>query len=230
MTDRIKSHCNNCGHAWHAVLFKEVNPWTEAIDPVNQYSGTDTYLLCKCGGCDGISLRHDSWQDGEWDEDGEPLVRTTYYPPAISRELPNWLFNLKGNLNFDPDEPIRGLLREIYAALHNNSRRLAVMGLRALLEHVMTDIVGPRNTFKELTLAFAYDGYLSPKQKEILETILSAGHAATHRAYNPSREDLEALLDLSESIIETIYVHGRQAKKLDARIPPRKRPGARSKK
>jgi hypothetical protein len=44
-----------------------------------------------------------------------------------------------------------------------------------------------------------------------------------HRAYFPKPSDISALLDIAESLIETIYVHPHQAK--GQKIPPRKPKG-----
>lgn len=117
---------------------------------------------------------------------------------------------------------ITGLLHEIYVALQNDSKRLAAMGVRALIEHIMIDKIEDQGSFRKNVAKFHEKGFISLVQKKILLTILEAGHAAIHRSYNPSEEDLTTLIDVAESVIESIYVNDYNAKNLEKRIPPRK--------
>ena len=94
------------------------------------------------------------------------------------------------------------------------------MGVRALLDIVMKSKVGDHN-FKELVIEFQKAGYLSIRQSETLNTILEAGHAATHRAWEPTDQDVMTLLDITEAVIETTYLHEPRARVLDQRVPRR---------
>ena len=116
---------------------------------------------------------------------------------------------------------VRGLIKEIYSALHNDSRRLAAMGIRALIEHMMILEVTDNGSFKKNLEAFQKAGYLSDKQRTIIEPILEAGHAAIHRGYEPSSEDVITVIEITESLVETIYVHSKKAEKLKERVPQR---------
>ena len=73
------------------------------------------------------------------------------------------------------------------------------------------------------TEEFEDKGFISKIQKENLEPILDAGHATMHRSFNPSKEDLLILMDVAESLIESIYINPRKAKKLAKKIPPREK-------
>jgi Domain of unknown function (DUF4145) len=119
------------------------------------------------------------------------------------------------------DDSLEDLLGEIYAALYNNSRRLAGMGVRALLEKVMIEKVGDAGTFKETLSRFTQEGYVAARQAHVLEAILEAGHASTHRGWVPSIADLNSLLDVTESVIETVYFHEDKAEALRKSVPPR---------
>jgi hypothetical protein len=57
------------------------------------------------------------------------------------------------------------------------------MGIRSALENVMIDRVGDQRYFKINMDAFQKAGYLSVRQRGSLESILEAGHAATHRGW-----------------------------------------------
>jgi hypothetical protein len=102
--------------------------------------------------------------------------------------MPKWILDL-------PDE-FKSLIKEIYAALHANSKCLALMGTRALVDLFMNTTIGDIGGFQKKLEKLVEDGYLSKKNKEILEPALDAGHAATHRAHNPTAEDVNLVFDI----------------------------------
>jgi hypothetical protein len=69
------------------------------------------------------------------------------------------------------------LVEEIYTALHGECLSLAAMGVRALLERVMIDCIGDQGTFTRNLTAFQEQGYISSRQKNVLEANLEVGHA-----------------------------------------------------
>lgn len=136
------------------------------------------------------------------------------------RTEPKWLHELNTILD-NEKEFIHDLMKDIYSSLHNNSRRLATMGIRALLEHIMINKAGDQGSFSKNIDSFAAEGYISLSQEEILKTILEAGHATIHRYYSPSTEDLHTCMDIAESIVASIYIHPEKANKLKDKIPKR---------
>lgn len=219
----VKAHCNKClGERNHKLLHSETMTWNDEIEQGFVIDGKDTYEMLKCCGCDNIALRHRSWWSANLDKHGQPIEEVIYYPPAISRKEPEWLHELHDIEDYSlTDNIIEGILREIYVALHNNSRRLATMGIRALLEHVMIDKVGDSRSFGSNLKKFENEGYISQKQKEILEAVLEVGHAAMHRSYNPSKDELNTAISITENLIESIYVHGKRAKRIKEKLPKR---------
>lgn len=207
-----KAHCNACGgDRNHEVLHSERTRWD---DEASGISGSDTYSTLRCAGCENIKLRHISW----FSEDDEPKER--YFPPAIFRQAPAWFGLLQYELE-DADQFVPRLLREIYTALQNDLPSLAAMGVRGLLEQVMITKVGDLGSFGANISAFEKIGYVSTKQRERLETILDAGHATIHRAFEPKIADIVTLVDISEHIIETVYLHESKVTQLKARVPQR---------
>jgi hypothetical protein len=222
MNGIIKAHCNRCqGDTNQKVLHSETFSWEEDIEEHKfRISGTDIYEMLKCCGCDSIILRHTEWFSGNLDEQGNVYPVFHYYPPAISRTEPKWLHELDTILD-DEKELIHDLMKEIYSSLHNNSRRLATMGIRALIEHIMIKKAGDQGSFSKNIDSFAAEGLISLSQEEILKTILEAGHATIHRSYSPSTEDLHTCMDIAESIVASIYIHPDKANKLKQKIPKR---------
>jgi len=223
MTDKtgttIKADCNSCGPNRNHFVIKAVHRSYSEDD--DGFDGGEEYLLLKCSGCDGISLRHDSWNYYDIDPESGPEVETVYYPPAISRKEPSWVSGFPSPFYFDQENPIIRLLKEIYSALHNNSIALATMGIRALIEHITIDRVGDKGSIGENVKAFLAGGYIAAKSEPVFkEILLEFGHAAMHRGHFPKPAELVTLLDITESLIETIYIHPHRAKGLST-PPPR---------
>lgn len=222
MSVGVKSHCNRCQRDTNQeVLHSETFSWEEDIEEHHlRISGTDIYEMLKCLGCDSITLRHTEWFSENFDEQGKIRPIFYYYPPAISRPEPKWLSELDTILD-DEKEFIHDLMKEIYSGLHNNSRRLATMGIRALIEHIMIKKAGDQGSFSKNLESFAAQGFISLSQEDILNTVLEAGHATIHRSYSPTTEDLHTCMDITESIVESVYIHPEKANKLKEKIPKR---------
>lgn len=214
MATKTRAHCNTCdGEKNHHVLHKESTTWTD-----EEYSveGGDIYSTLQCAGCDGIKLRHRSW----FSEASDDVI--TDFPPAIFRKKPRWLSQLELDLDSDNDF-VHTRLGEIYVAIQHNLKSLAAMGIRSLLERIMITKVGQDcGTFAKNIAKFEELGYLSSKERARLDTILDAGHATIHRAFEPTKDDIITLIDLTEHIVETVYVHEGPVEKLKRRVPKRK--------
>ncbi|MEO3430719.1 DUF4145 domain-containing protein [Pelagibius sp. CAU 1746] len=210
-----KAHCNACqGDKNHDVLHEETTSWDEEISEYESIYGSDRYEMLRCRGCESITLRHTSY----FSENDEPTV--TYYPPAMARPEPDWIGNLTDPFHFG-DNPVEELLKEVYTALHNRSRRLAAIGTRSLLEHVMIEKIGDQGSFAKNVEAFKEAGYLSSVQADFLIETLEAGHASTHRAWKPNRNQLNTLMDVTESVVQTVYVLHKKIAELKQQVPPR---------
>ena len=223
MTDTIWIHCNLCsGKKKHEILFHKEIEWSDDIANDLTIHGSNIYDLLKCCGCESVQFRKQSWHSEERNpETGKPEIYIKCYPPPTFRESPRWL---RDYLPFwGPHENFWDLIREIYIALQNDAPRLAVLGIRALLELIMIDKVGDQGSFKKNLNEFQNKGFISQKQKEIIEIVLEVGHAAMHRSYIPSKKDVVPLMDITESIFEMIYINESKSKGIGKKVPKRKK-------
>jgi hypothetical protein len=210
-----KALCNTCGGKRnHDILHSERSIWE---DDEHAISGHDIYETLKCCGCEAIKLRHTS----HFSEDDDAKVY--YFPPAIFRRSPEWFSNLWLELKSE-DEFVEDLLKEIYVALQNNLPSLATMGVRALLEKIMISRVGDQGTFGKNIAEFEKIGHVSKLQRIRLETILDVGHATIHRAYSPKVKEVVTLLDITEHIIESVFLHEAKVEELKKKVPARVKP------
>jgi len=112
------------------------------------------------------------------------------------------------------------LMEQIYsAALQKDAYWLAAMGIRGVLDLTMIEKIGDRRTFEEKVDAFQKAGYLSVRQALNLNILIEAGHAAVHRQWAPSPCEIATLLDITNSIIETAYLHEKRARDLESNVP-----------
>jgi hypothetical protein len=223
----MKTHCNYCSNETnHRILHTEKTGWSHEIDEYSSVDGGDNYILLVCAGCDNIKLLRQSWFSEATDDQGRPEIQETSYPPATDRRKPDWFSDITDVFDFDENsEPhaVKGMLLEIYVACQNDQRRLAAMGVRALLEHIMVIKVGDLRTFQEKLDKFLEERYISISQKNALDNVLEAGHAAMHRFYNPSKNDLKIVVDIVENIIQTVFIHEKAAAQVAKRVPARNR-------
>jgi hypothetical protein len=211
MAETIKAPCSTCfGERNHEILLVVEVP----IAKVDE-EGVERNEVLQCAGCETVVLRRTT-STRRPGEDHAINVRDAYFPPTTSRRVPIWLDDLG-------DDTSRDLLDQIYVATQNGLNRLAAMGIRALVEHVMVKEVGDQGSFGANLRAFHESGHISAAAKGVFEVILEAGHATMHRAYDPSDQDIDTLLDTVETMLEQVYIHPIRAEEMKGRIPPRRR-------
>ena len=239
----ISAPCNKChGERNHYVLHEEKQEWhisdqgisgmfasakerqiaDDALAAGLKISGGDVFKMIKCCGCESVRLQHSNWMS-ESGENIAALSRVDYYPNLDSRQKPTWFVDFSSRIKTAEQLNIAKLMSEVYAALQVNSLRLATMGARAILEHIMLASVGDQGSFGKNLDAFQAHGHLSAKQREIIEPVLEAGHAAIHRDFSPSADDVDTVMTITESLVETAYIQSKMAADLKARVPPRKK-------
>jgi hypothetical protein len=216
-----KSYCNECiAERNHSLLHSEIDTGSEGD---GAYRWEVRNEMMKCLGCDTISLRRTITDNVDIDEFSRPVPSITFFPPAALRRKPEWVSELTRRHLFGPGENIIvDLINEIYICVQNDCRRAACMAIRALLEHVMIDKVGDNGSFAKNIAEFQTKGLISTTQKQFLETVIQAGHASMHRAYKPSKREIVALVNITESVIESSYMNEHRASELKKVIPAKK--------
>lgn len=149
--------------------------------------------------------------------DGSPEIHEHFHPPRMHRRLPRWVDDI------EVPSQVTDLVREIYVALDAAATRLAAMGVRALLEHVMIASVGDRGSFEKNLDAFEAEGHVSHRQRTTLEGTLEVGHATMHRGYVPSARAIGICLDVAEHLLAAMYVLPEASGGLRRQLPKRKR-------
>lgn len=227
-----KFHCSKClKYTNHLILWEEKFKWSEKFEDGEFWiEGSNDYRVVQCAGCDAIMMEHSHWFSEETDADGRPITHQEFFPPSVTRNPPRWrreflLWTAK------LEENILSLLDEVNAAYTYGGYRIAAMGLRTLVERIMTDQVGQHDNFATAIDSFFKQGFVAQRQQDQFKSVLvEAGHAATHRGFSPQREDIDFLLDVTEGLIDEIYFRPERAKRIRKRIPSRKRATSKSNK
>jgi len=204
----VRSHCNRCAsQTKHVVLAARRVDDSELLEDYGPISWSDLYELVECRGCENVSMRHTHY----FDPTDETTITT--YPPQVLRRRPHWLHQLP--------PAIVALMQQTYQALDLNSRALALMGARAAVDMVMTDKVGDVGPFVKKLNALEELGVIGSKNRAVLETALDAGNAASHRGYQPSTDDVGAVMDIVENLLQAAYHLSSLAERLKETTPVR---------
>jgi len=206
----IWSHCNECGQeTLHNVvnLIKRVRTYDNDQYPVD--AGTNWRVL-QCCGCEEIALSRVDWCS---EDDPTDPYTPVYFPPRVSRRKPDWLVRREA-------PGYHGILEEIYTALHADSRRLAMMGARAVIDMAIAKRVGDQGGFSMGLNALEQANLLSKQERPLIEAAFDAGSAAMHRGHQPTIDDLNTVIDIVERVVHAEVLE-EKVRKLASATPKR---------
>jgi hypothetical protein len=187
----IRSHCNECAReTLHRVVNLVQRTRTYDADPYSVDVGT-TWRVLQCRGCEEIALSRVDWCSE--DDHTEPYT-PVYFPPRVSRKKPDWLVRREA-------PAYHGILEEIYAALHADSRRLAMMGARSVIDMAIVKSVGDQGVFSKGLDALEQANRLSKHERSLIEAAFDAGSAVMHRGHQPTIDELNTVIDVIERIV-----------------------------
>jgi hypothetical protein len=128
------------------------------------------------------------------------------------------------------DQWLAKLYDDIYNALATGAFSLAAMGIRTIVDFVVTSQAGDTGSFAKKLKRVRAAGLITETQQEILSAAFDVGSAAAHRGYSPARKDVHTLLDIAEALLRQVYIepmlqrdHAEAATELKKKTPPRRR-------
>ena len=147
--------------------------------------------------------------------ESEQLVHRLSYPSFTKDPVPEWTKDL---------EPIcMSLFWEVYKALSSNLNTLAMMGIRTLIDIYANNKVGDIGGFDKKVKKLLDDKFISNEQHSLLQIVIEAGHASSHRGYQPAKTDVESCLKIIESLF-MLTSFGDELKEIKSKIPSRANP------
>lgn len=217
---KLIRRCNSCAlDTNHQVLFETTIETEEQLSEEDVVSYQDDWKMIQCCGCDSISMIKESWCSWECDESGNYQKQISYFPPRIFKQPPKWIQDDHFG-EFLPNE-IGTLLSELYVTLQNNCVAAATMLMRSIIETVMISKCGDTGTFNDKLQKLESLGDIGMKEKDMLSSLIEAGHAATHRNFFLSKSDVVDLVEILESLLTKIYHQHQKSQKIRRKIPPR---------
>lgn len=210
-------HCNECGHETNHNILHQVSRRQRIHyeDPPYFEETGSKWKLLQCCGCEEVTLQRSDWFS-------EDIPRNTslptYFPPRVSRKKPKWAEGL------DVPDEYTELLNEIYVALHTDSRCLAMMGARALIDAVIRRSVGDQGNFKEGLKKLVEKQLISERNREIIDVAINVGNASAHRGHRPSPSDVNTTIDIVENLVHNELL-AEAARTLKSNTPQREKMG-----
>jgi Domain of unknown function (DUF4145) len=210
----IKGHCPQCGPRRNArVLHEHTDNWN---DDENGMAGWETSRMLICGGCDTVYFETRSVNSEDFDENG-PVERVTYYPAPSKRREPPWMWEMMLE-----DDKLHSLLTETYAALNNDARVLASVGLRTIFDRASEKFgVDPDKSFKAKLDELVALGKIGQAERDSLDVLTDAGGAAAHRGWRPTVQQLGTLMNIGEAFLHRTIILDAEAQRLKKSIPKR---------
>lgn len=216
-----KYFCNSCQQKTNHSIRGDFSRTED--DPIAPVSFFQQMLIVECRGCEHLSFverthisedtDHVFDQDlQDWKEVG--IFNETIYPPVTFRARPSWFDDL-------PDPTLREISQEIYTALHSSSMFLATFGARTMIDRLIVLTVGDKGNFDKGLKALMESQRLSQHERDILEPVLQAGHAAAHRGWVPTVEQFKTILDTVEGLLHRLLVLPKLAEELEEAVPKR---------
>lgn len=146
------------------------------------------WKLLQCQGCEKTNLNVYVREDPRQKD-----ILIHHFPTKDFRPFPNWAQHLNQNY-FE-------LFSEIYLSLSAESSRLPLMGARTILDMFIVDKIGDVGSFKVKLKKLVEGNYISETNRELLEVALEYGHATIHRGYVPSKDEINGVFDIIETIL-----------------------------
>lgn len=227
----IWKHCWNCQHETpqNRLFFRIFpRPVEGFIKDSNTGQATsiwsisiDAYQFCECKKCTAPILHIDTYAMDKFDQNNienqqkelillnnkindigycdEHEYKSIAYPNFNFEAMENrkWSFNL-------PEEDML-LFFEVISAWDKGFFILALSGIRTIIDRYVVKKVGDVGNFKTKLNKMLEDKHINQKQFELLNTVIDAGNAASHRGFRPEKEMLDNFLHVVEDLISLEY-------------------------
>lgn len=216
MTQIEMAPCNECAKRTRHHIRAEYR----ASGSEGEVSWENTYSVMECGGCGTFSFRDRLWFSEGQDLSGDPNYQDTFYPSRLVKPEPTWFAELP--------EGLQTVLGETYDAFYNDQRYLAAVGVRTALDMAIVEQIGDAGSFRDKLDLLHMKGQVDKQERDMLKALLEAGNAAAHRGFQPSRQDLEVMLEILEEVLDGLFMRSartdelhRSATQIRDRVPPR---------
>ncbi len=120
--------------------------------------------------------------------------------------------------------PFRKLYVEVYFTLNAGAVALPAMGLRAILDLALNDVLGDVGGFAEKLKRLVSGAIVTERRRQVIADVLEVGHAAMHRGYVPSAEQVQEVLTIVEHVVYELLISEGVATRIRSETPQRGAP------
>ena len=169
----------------------------------------ECYQIIKCINYDDIAIRKEKWNPDDIVVIGEDIYGSDILDiPSQINIYPIRDEETAFSKKFEKTLPQEIYLtyEEVFLALNNKMPLLTGLGLRTLLEQIIK-YFGKSDDLGGILNQFESGGFVSTKQRELLDNICYLGNDATHRADFKSRKELILYLKVLENLIHQLFVY-----------------------
>ncbi|MBX8826052.1 DUF4145 domain-containing protein [Ochrobactrum sp. SFR4] len=221
-----KAFCANCKGDRHCEIKGHHREYES-----DSRSGIDwwrNWYLLVCRGCEHVfaqSVSSDSESfypigydcSGNIEYDQDEVIN--YWPAQFKRERPNWFDVMHNYITHDRASDFQSCLLQVYTALDHDLNILAAIGIRTTFD-VASEILGidTEQPFDKKLKQMLLQNYITASQKDNLDVLINAGNASAHRGWDPSFDELNALMGALEDFINDRFVRPEQEKKTAEKV------------
>lgn len=190
-----------------------------------------------CRGCDHVFAQTTATNsedyynyygpNGETETEYAETIET--WPARSKRALPEWFEHYIVETDVENTVALNRSLKELYGALNANLLVLSAIGIRTSFD-IAAELLNihPSLSFEEKLVLLVSGNHIPEAEKDNFGALLNAGHGAAHRGWEPTSDEVDALMNALEGFIfNTIVFPARkrvEAKRLaeiGARVPKR---------
>jgi hypothetical protein len=121
----------------------------------------------------------------------------------------------------DLEPPMRAIIDEIDRSMRSDLLALPTMGIRTLVDLIMSEKGYAKGTFSQRLEQFTEEGWIPKKHKDVVAVVLDAGNASAHRAHFPNPDDLQTCVSVVKHLLEGVYVLRPKVDRLKGNTPQR---------
>jgi len=178
-------------------------------DEENYIRVYEFFKILKCINCYEISFQHKLMNPDDAIVVGENIYGEAVYEEyADIRTYPIRNIETISSKNFEKilPEEIYNTYEEVVFSLNNKMPLLTGLGLRTLLEQIVK-YFGHSDDLGQILNIFEKEGFISTKQRGLLDKIRYLGNDAAHRTESKTRRELILHLKVLENLIQQLFVY-----------------------
>lgn len=206
--EKLWVECFNCKVPCHHVIVASAEvEWSVVSGSVRERA---VHQLIQCGGCRKIGYRELQVLSNA-DEPESAVTLEELFPRREDRAKRARKY--MDNLKYVPKRP-QAIYIETLRAYNSDQPVLTGVGIRAVVECVCKHKRVTGGDLQKKIDALGTAGFLSRNEVKLTHRLRFLGNRAAHEGDPPSRDDLDAGMNITEHLLRAVYVAPKMAREL----------------